>query len=350
MKRNRVAEIHFYEWRIAAWAISETRDRLNAAGRGIYRELLDQCYGQGKFPDDPEWICRRCACTVEEYEKAWKVISRHFPKLDGTEYRYNVRADMVRGEYFAYVEKQRASRRCRDDKPHETNDMHYGRTTLQGNVVNGGATNGNGNGNGNGNDNDNGKKEPPKPPAAPIGDGLFDTPPPQVTTDAPTPTDHQSVVRPDAPTPTPVSATGPLKTLGRRARTTEQIRKSLEQSERWKWWQEFWAIYPCHEGMNEAMDAFDRKITTREIAVAAYHGAQRYRARIEADIAAGREPPKLKYGQGWINRERWLDEEATGPLVVPQRKLTLVEQAKAMRAQRNATAGLAGKVVRDGTR
>ena len=100
MKRDRIAEIHFYEWRIGAWATSETRDRLDSAGRGIYRELLDQCYGQGKIPDDTEWICRRCACTFEQYEKAWKVIGRHFPVINGTEYRYNVLADMMRSEYF----------------------------------------------------------------------------------------------------------------------------------------------------------------------------------------------------------------------------------------------------------
>jgi hypothetical protein len=29
---------------------------LHAAGRGIYRELMDQCYGQGRFPADKEWI------------------------------------------------------------------------------------------------------------------------------------------------------------------------------------------------------------------------------------------------------------------------------------------------------
>jgi hypothetical protein len=79
MKKDRVAELHFFEWRITAWVTSETRDRLDAAGRGIYRELLDHCYAQGHFPDDPEWICRRCACTPEQLEKTWPKIEKHFP-------------------------------------------------------------------------------------------------------------------------------------------------------------------------------------------------------------------------------------------------------------------------------
>lgn len=130
MKRDRVAEIHFYEWRIGAWSISETRDRLNAAGRGIYRELLDHCYGQGKIPDDPEWMCRRCACTPEELQKALKVIGRHFPKIDGTEYRSNVFADMFRTDYFSFIEKQREASRSRDKKPKKIKDIRIDGSSM----------------------------------------------------------------------------------------------------------------------------------------------------------------------------------------------------------------------------
>ena len=95
VKRARAVEIHFYEWRATTWATSETRDRLDAAGRGIYRELLDQCYLQGKFPDDVEWICRKCACSQQEYEKAWPKIERHFP-ISTPGYRNNMPANIVR--------------------------------------------------------------------------------------------------------------------------------------------------------------------------------------------------------------------------------------------------------------
>jgi hypothetical protein len=107
MKKDRIAELHYFEWRLTAWALSETRDRLNAAGRGIYRELLDQCYGQGRFPDDPEWICRRCACSLEEYQTAWNFIKKHFPVSKTAGYRHHIPADIVRREYFSYVMGQR---------------------------------------------------------------------------------------------------------------------------------------------------------------------------------------------------------------------------------------------------
>lgn len=108
---------------MSAWATSETRDRLDAAGRGIYRELLDQCYAQGKIPDDQEWACRRCACTLEQYEKAWIVIARHFPKIDGSEYRRNLFADMMRDEFFSYIQRQRKSGKSRADKAKQFKEM-----------------------------------------------------------------------------------------------------------------------------------------------------------------------------------------------------------------------------------
>jgi hypothetical protein len=111
MKKDRIAELHYFEWRLTAWALSETRDRLNAAGRGIYRELLDQCYGQGRFPDDPEWICRRCACSLEEYQTAWNFIKKHFPVSKTAGYRHHIPADIVRREYFSYVMGQRKNRK-----------------------------------------------------------------------------------------------------------------------------------------------------------------------------------------------------------------------------------------------
>ena len=136
LKRDRVAEVHFYEWRIGAWALSETRDRLDATGRGIYRELLDHCYGQGKIPDDQDWMCRRCACTMEQLAKCWPVLARHFPKIAGTEYRSNVYADMFRAQYSAYCERQRSARASRERKANQTKEMRYGGATTSGFVVN----------------------------------------------------------------------------------------------------------------------------------------------------------------------------------------------------------------------
>lgn len=100
--------------------------------------------------------------------------------------------------------------------------------------------------------------------------------------------DHGSVVR---PTVSP----------RRKNRTTEEIRKAL--GERSLWWEEFWKVYPCHEGTRAAMDAFERRVKDRPTAEAVYRGAKAYAQRLAAN------PETIpKWGQGWINDERWLDE------------------------------------------
>ncbi len=69
------------------------------------------------------------------------------------------------------------------------------------------------------------------------------------------------------------------------------------------WWIEFWSIYPCREDKRAAMDAFERAVTCAEVWAKVRAGAIRYRQKADATPDL-----KLKYGQGWINGERWEDE------------------------------------------
>lgn len=85
-------------------------------------------------------------------------------------------------------------------------------------------------------------------------------------------------------------------------RSTSEIKRDLGP-ERLSWWEGFWKEYPCHEGMNAAMAAFEVKINDRDTAASAWKAARAYSAKFSADPEM-----KLKYGQGWINEERWLDE------------------------------------------
>jgi hypothetical protein len=123
MKKDRIPEVHFYEWRISAWAISETRDRLDAAGRRIYRELLDACYGQGRFPDDESWMIRRCACTPEEFARTWPLIQKHFPISKTAGYRENIPANIIRREYFGYITGQRKRRKDAINKANKKREL-----------------------------------------------------------------------------------------------------------------------------------------------------------------------------------------------------------------------------------
>lgn len=119
-----------------------------------------------------------------------------------------------------------------------------------------------------------------------------------------TPIDSQGLVRSDVPA---VNGNGKVSGRQRRGRrTTEEIKRALGP-ERLRWWEGFWGAFPCHEGMNPAMDAYERKIHTRELAVEVYNGAKRYASQMAARWQV--EPDAhAKYGQGWINAERWTDE------------------------------------------
>lgn len=104
--KERPKDISFYEWRINVWRTSDSYLRLDATGRGIYRDLLDQCYAAGDFEYDPELICALCKCTPEQLEQAWKRIEKSFVKRRNGRFGNGV-ADIFRKDYFAYVENQR---------------------------------------------------------------------------------------------------------------------------------------------------------------------------------------------------------------------------------------------------
>lgn len=136
--------------------------------------------------------------------------------------------------------------------------------------------------------------KPPKPPA-----------PSGADTEAfhvPTATESQGVVRHDVPTEEKEATrkSGKSRNTGGK-RTTEEIQRALNG--RLPWWEEFWKIYPCHDGMNPAMDAFERRIHDHGVAVELYKAAKRYRDKVSADPTS-----KVKYAQGWINDERWKDD------------------------------------------
>ena len=120
--RKRPADISFYEWRVNAWRTSDSFVRLDATGRGIYRDLLDQCYVAGDFELDKEWICNLCRCTMEQLEAAWPKLEKSFPARSNAR-RYNALAEVFRKQYFAYVNKQKKHGKSGAEKRHGIKEM-----------------------------------------------------------------------------------------------------------------------------------------------------------------------------------------------------------------------------------
>jgi hypothetical protein len=107
-------------------------------------------------------------------------------------------------------------------------------------------------------------------------------------------------------------------------RNYDQISRALG-SERTKWWIEFWRLYPCHQGKQPAMDAFERVVRSPETWAQVRAGLDRYTAKVRDDPNL-----RVKYAQGWLNDARWDDEPdpAPPPSGSRGRRKQVLEEAK----------------------
>ncbi len=271
MNKDRTIEIQYYDWRLVAWLTSETRDRLDATGRGIYRELLDQCYAQGGFPYDTEWICRKCACTPEELATVWPIIERHFPCFPKKKtHRHHWVSDIFRKKVISMLKTAKISGKKGGQKSQEIKRLS-------------------------------------RVPSS-VPQGLTEL------TNRTNERNEENEVKPPTPcAPNGADSNGHLKVSRKRKdkRTTDEVRAALGP-ERLVWWNNFWEVFPCHDGMNEGINAFELRVKDHELAVAVWKGAKSYRAKCDADPTI-----KVKFAQGWLNSERWLDENNL-PAIVPR--------------------------------
>lgn len=72
------SELSWYPWYVKDWRSNRKVARMNALERGIYRELLDECWIEGSFADDPEEIAEIAHCTRAEVDVAWPNLWRSF--------------------------------------------------------------------------------------------------------------------------------------------------------------------------------------------------------------------------------------------------------------------------------
>ena len=256
---------HSYPWYIADWRDSETRLALSLAGRGLYRELLDYCYLEGSLPADESRIKLISSSDGHDFSRAWKQVRPLFELVsspDGERFVHH-KVNQVRAKLDLYYEQKKEAGRKSGEaraKP-EMNGRSNERSNGEGTGVEPASTP----------TPTTTKEEPPKPPA-------------------------------------PVGANTNGHHPKRKAhRTTEEVRKAL--GERTVWFDELWKVGPWTDGKLAGMDTYERRVDNHDLAVELYRGAKRYRAKCDADPTI-----KIKFLQGWINEERWIDEN-----VIPNR-------------------------------
>lgn len=72
--------------------------------RGLYRELLDECWVEGSIPDSMELLAEICGCPVDVMANAWQMLSKCFKHSDGC--YTNEKLDSLRTERDAIRAKR----------------------------------------------------------------------------------------------------------------------------------------------------------------------------------------------------------------------------------------------------
>ena len=72
----------YYKWFWQDWRANRKIQRMSYIERGLYRELLDECWVEGFIPSDIEELADICGCPVEVMADAWQVLSKCFDVLE----------------------------------------------------------------------------------------------------------------------------------------------------------------------------------------------------------------------------------------------------------------------------
>lgn len=79
---------------------------MSVTERGIFRELLDECWAVGSVPSDFPSLAEIAVCTASEIEAAWPNLAPCFVVLPNGDLR-NEKIEKIRAEQVALSEKKR---------------------------------------------------------------------------------------------------------------------------------------------------------------------------------------------------------------------------------------------------
>lgn len=109
--------LDFYPWYVTRYRAHRKANRMNYVERGLYRELLDECWEEGTIPDDIPKLAEIARCPVGVMAEAWPNIRPCFESTDGLDGMLlrSPRLEQVRTQQDAYRLKQSQRRRGTTD-------------------------------------------------------------------------------------------------------------------------------------------------------------------------------------------------------------------------------------------
>lgn len=73
----------YYRWWVQDYRGSRNVQRLTWQERGMYRELIDECWDKGGIPDDCDALAEIIGCERWEIDAAWSNLRKLFVEADG---------------------------------------------------------------------------------------------------------------------------------------------------------------------------------------------------------------------------------------------------------------------------
>jgi uncharacterized protein YdaU (DUF1376 family) len=73
----------YYKWFWQDWRANRKIQRMSYIERGLYRELLDECWVEGAIPNDVNELADICGCPQQVMADAWQVLSSCFVLING---------------------------------------------------------------------------------------------------------------------------------------------------------------------------------------------------------------------------------------------------------------------------
>jgi len=72
----------YYKWFWQDWRANRKAQRMSYIERGLYRELLDECWVEGFIPNDISILAEICGCPNDVMASAWQVLESCFELVD----------------------------------------------------------------------------------------------------------------------------------------------------------------------------------------------------------------------------------------------------------------------------
>ena len=73
----------YYKWFWQDYRADRNVQRMGWQAKGLYRELLDECWVEGSLDPDPDSLATICDCPVDVLANAWQMLSKCFDLVDG---------------------------------------------------------------------------------------------------------------------------------------------------------------------------------------------------------------------------------------------------------------------------